>query len=413
MSDLFRKEAVSAATSRLDGKVMFPSLLRIWVLGGLLIIIIATAVTFLSLAEYERKQTVAGWIVPENGAVRAAALRGGIVEDTYVIPGAQVEKGTPLLALRLSAETAEGDILSVLNETLEAQVEAARNGADATLERIDAEDRRLLKLISGRETEQIALTTQIQAQTQRLQQMTETALWARENFEEGLTTRADAESWKLQKQEIEQDLLTLKRALRSTETEIEDFRRQLDRLPAERRTAMSERDQVIAALNERTVRNEADGQYILTAPVAGRVEVVPIEKGQLIASGETGAILTPEGDALLAEIFVPSRAIGFIETGQEVRLKYDAFPFQSFGTGQAVIEDISQTILAPDEVSLAGISLQEPVFRVRARIKSDQIEAYGRDITLRSGLTLTADVIVDDRTLIEWLLDPLFAAGRA
>jgi membrane fusion protein len=54
----------------------------------------------------------------------------------------------------------------------------------------------------------------------------------------------------------------------------------------------------------------------------------------------------------------------------------------------------------------------ESVFLVRAEIDSSYVEAYGREFALQPGMLLTADVIVDRRNLLEFLFDPIFAAGR-
>ena len=73
---------------------------------------------------------------------------------------------------------------------------------------------------------------------------------------------------------------------------------------------------------------------------------------------------------------------------------------------------VSRTVLAPAEVAIPGLQLQEPVFRVRVKLSSDQVAAYGRPMPLQPGMLLTADVVIDRRSLLEWLLDPLYAAGR-
>lgn len=392
---------------------MFPPLLGVWVFAVLLGGVIAAGAVFLSTADYTRKESVSGWIVPETGAVRAASLRSGIVDSIFVSTGQYVQAGEPILSMRMSVETQAGDVFGAIEQALGEQLAATQRNAEASLERLNLEEARLKSLVVGRQQEQAAIQDQIIAQNDRLQTITTTAEWAQTNFEQGLITRASAQSWQEQQREAEQELLSLQRALRAIETEITDLTRQMERIPADRLIAISEQERAVAALNERSVQNDADGQYVLTSPISGRIEVIPLEQGQMLMQGGSGAVLTPAGDALVAELFVPSRAIGFIENGQEVRLKYDAFPFQRFGTGAAIIHDISRTILTPDEVSLAGIALQEPVFRIRAILESENIEAYGRSIDLRSGLTLMADVIVDERSLFEWLLDPLFAVGRS
>ena len=108
---------------------------------------------------------------------------------------------------------------------------------------------------------------------------------------------------------------------------------------------------------------------------------------------------------------MPSRAAGFIRAGQEVRLKYQAFPHQRFGVGHGVVTDVSRTVLAPNEVEIPGLVVQEPVFRVRVRLARADVSAYGERIPLQPGMLLTADMVIDKRTLAEWLLDPIYAAG--
>ena len=91
---------------------------------------------------------------------------------------------------------------------------------------------------------------------------------------------------------------------------------------------------------------------------------------------------------------------------------YQAYPHQRFGSGKATITAISRTVLAPNEAAIPGLNLQEPVFRVEAMLERAEVDAYGETIPLQPGLLLNADIILDRRSLIEWLFDPLFAAGR-
>lgn len=139
---------------------------------------------------------------------------------------------------------------------------------------------------------------------------------------------------------------------------------------------------------------------------------MPVQIGQSLQPGATVAVLTPKNSRLEAELYVPSRAAGFIRPGQEVRLMYQAYPHQKFGTGEGVVTSVSSTVLAPTEVAIPGLTVQEPVFRVRVQLARDSMQAYGEALPLRPGMLLTADVVIDRRTLMEWLLDPLYAAGR-
>jgi membrane fusion protein len=151
---------------------------------------------------------------------------------------------------------------------------------------------------------------------------------------------------------------------------------------------------------------------VVTAALPGRVAAVPVERGQTLAPGATIAIVTPLNSPLEAELYTPSRSAGFVRVGQEVRLMYQAFPHQKFGTGKGTVTAISRTVLAPSEVSIPGVVVQEPVFRVRVRLERPNVQAYGETTALQPGMLLNADVVIDRRSLLEWLLDPLYAAGR-
>ena len=146
--------------------------------------------------------------------------------------------------------------------------------------------------------------------------------------------------------------------------------------------------------------------------MAGRVAALPLDRGQTAQPGAVVAVLTAGDSPLEAELYAPSRAAGFVREGQEVRLMYQAFPHQKFGVGEGRVISVSRTVLAPSEVSIPGLQVQEPVFRVRVKLDKSSVAAYGETMPLQPGMLLTADVVIDRRSLLEWLLDPLYAAGR-
>jgi membrane fusion protein len=91
---------------------------------------------------------------------------------------------------------------------------------------------------------------------------------------------------------------------------------------------------------------------------------------------------------------------------------YEAFPYEKFGTARGTVTSISRTILGPSEVSIPGLNVSQPAFRVRASLASEDIHAYGQAVPLQPGMLVNADVVFDRRSLLQWLLDPLYAAGR-
>jgi membrane fusion protein len=124
--------------------------------------------------------------------------------------------------------------------------------------------------------------------------------------------------------------------------------------------------------------------------------------------------IVPAGAKLQAQLFSPSRAIGFVHPGQHVLLRYQAFPYQKFGYYEGVVADISRSAVNPAELShqLAGLSSlftpNEPIFRITVSLAKQTVLAYGKPVPLQPGMQLEADVLIESRRLIEWVFDPLF-----
>jgi len=412
MTKLFRPEAIQHATRRLGGDVVLISPLSVWLLGGLLVAVLLGSAFFASSATYARKEAVVGWLSPEAGIVRATAARGGAIMEMSVAEGDLVEAGDPMATLRLSAATTDGDVGTAIAATLEAQAEAAETRARATLRRLDGNASRLRTQKAGLAAELEQIGKQIALQTTRVGLIKADADNAQASADEGLLPRVDADARRVAYVDAQLALSSLEQSATLLRNRISDMDSQLAAIPVEKELALAEAEAAAAALAERTTQTNIANEYVVTSPISGRVDALTVRRGQSLTPGTAVAAISPIDSALIAELYVPSRAAGFIKADQEVRLKYQAFPYQRFGVGEAQIQTVSLTVLSPNEVPIPGVQLQEPVFRVLARLEREDIDAYGEPIPLRSGMLLSADIVIDRRTLLEWLLDPLYAAGR-
>lgn len=117
---------------------------------------------------------------------------------------------------------------------------------------------------------------------------------------------------------------------------------------------------------------------------------------------------------LQARLLVPSRAAGFIDPGSCVVLRYQAYPYQKFGQQYGRVSSISNSALSSDEVvAMTGQRPQEPLYRVQVTLDRQRIIAYGKPKALRPGMALSADILMDRRTLIDWAFAPLYGLGQS
>lgn len=412
MSDLFRPEAVSHATRRLNGVVVLATPLPFRVLAALAVIFVTGAVLFVSTASYARKETVVGWLTPDAGMIRLAARQGGVVETVAVKEGDIVAVGQPVATLRLSTALERGDAYAALRDSLSAQAGAAGSRAAAARGALDAEQRQLTLRRTALGRELAETRRRIGLQRERVDLANAEVARAETISAQGYLPRRELDARRSAGLAAEQALSELASTALALEREMGEVSARLAAIPIDRRAADAEARAVTAGLDQQRTETEAQSSYVVVATVAGRIVALPVQQGQTVAPGAVLAVVTPKGSMLEAELYAPSRAAGFVREGQDVRLMYQAFPHQKFGVGAGTVMSVSRTVLAPAEVAIPGLQVQEPVFRVRVRLARDSVTAYGETLPLQPGMLLSADVVIDRRSLLEWLLDPLYAAGR-
>jgi membrane fusion protein len=413
MNDLFRREAIFHATQRrLSGSVVLATPLSVRCLGLVLAAIALAAVIFVSMASYARKATVTGWLVPDRGLIRATASSGGFILSMGVKEGDRIERGAKLAEIRVAADIAAGNVGEQAIAQLRAEAEAAHAKAKSQIEHLDAESVQSLARLGKLRDELGQVRKQVELQEQRLALARQEVARSDELASRGLLALRDRDGRRGAALSAEQDLATQRRLISSTEREAADVTARLSAIELEKATAAAESRAAEANLEQRMNDAEARRVQFVLSPVAGRVAALPVAAGQPVSAGGTVAVLIPDGAKLEAELLAPSSAAGFIRPGQETQLMLQAFPHQRFGTVKGSIKAISRTVLGPTEISIPGLKIEEPVFRVRVSLAHDDIHAYGEAIPLQPGMLLTADVVFDRRSLIRWLFDPLFAVAE-
>jgi membrane fusion protein len=89
-----------------------------------------------------------------------------------------------------------------------------------------------------------------------------------------------------------------------------------------------------------------------------------------------------------------------------VVLRYEAFPHERFGQYKGVITEISRNVWTPGE-KIGPLAVKEPVYRVDVRMERQSVAALGTEIALRPGMLVNADILLERRTLLEWLFEPV------
>ena len=224
----------------------------------------------------------------------------------------------------------------------------------------------------------------------------------------GFTSKFEVERRRGEYLAAQQQLEQLNQQRAQIITQIAGLRSDTARLPIDLQTKSGELDNEIQNLRQRLSEGSSARDYVVTAPISGRISALQTGVGRLANPALPLMSILPDGARLGAELLVPSRAAGFVREGQRVRLLYEAFPYQRFGSFGGTIERVSRTVLTPEQVD-APIKLAESVYRLHVRLDAQAIRAFGERFALQPGMTLTAHIQLERRSFIDWFLEPLRA----
>lgn len=412
MSDLFRKEVIDKQSSKHLGDVFVATPLSFWAITLLIGALVAGIIAFAIFGEYARKERVTGVLTPSAGLVDVVPTRPGNFEEIYVQIGHQVRKGDPLFRLTNDIGLSGGQQLSA---ALLAQMENEKANLAAQLVRIPEDfalQRRRLRLQHQEKT------AQADRFVDRITTLRRTVDLEENLFRKMQNLLADEAASALEVAAAENRFLTATQNLQSLENaradtlaELTDIDSQISLLPTAQTAQELEIENRISAIEQRMITNDADTETLITAPVSGTIAALTARRGQQTYADRAALTILPEGAALEAELYVPTRAIGFVKAGQRVRLSYDAFPYQKFGVYDGTITEVSKTVVSGADLANVN-TITEAVFLVRVTIAQQSIEASGETVPLQSGMSLGADLILEDRKIWEWAFDPLLGAIR-
>ena len=405
---LFRNEAIQFQQhNRQWGDVASLQPLSTKVVVWFLATSAAVIILFLFVAQYARKEVAVGYLTPTTGTAKIFALERGTIKDVHVEEGSTVREGQPLLTIETDQIAADGDDVnaSMLN-TLRSQKAFIAENINREEERTGSERERLRGLVRGLGAEISELQSQIELQTERLKVVGSDFDSAAQLKSKGFMSAVDFRRREVQVLEHKQAISALNQQLAERKNQLTEAQFSLQQLPTVMAQKVQELRNDLAEVEQRIAQVNIRRAYVIRAPINGRISTLQATVGQNADPLRLQLEIIPEGSVLQAVLFLPARAIGFVEPGQAVRILYEAFPYQHFGTYPGHVVKVSQTILTSSD-AVGPIKLNEPAYRVTVALERPDIDADGKRVALQPDMLLKADVILEKRSLMSWLTNTL------
>ena len=403
---MYRQEALESRVKGFSNPVTITGSLAVHLMLAGIFLVAAGLIAFGLLTDYTRRAAVAGYLSPESGSISVTATRAGQL-FVEIPSGASVAAGDKL------ARIVGYDVDATGRSLLELEIQGLQEAKALVGERLDLARSRLDPL---RDQEALALAqhqrdiasakTLVSSRQAQLDIAAEDMARNQTLSERGLVASAAL-------QEVQQRLIVAEQALGEAEAHLASLEAQTEQLQIDWRMRGVELRQAINTL-ERDQRT-LDGQIIqaqarresgLFAPVGGTVTYSSAQDGEAVNVGAQLFQITPKDSELRATLLAPSSAVGFVEVGDVVQIRYSAFPYREHGVFSGTVRKIDDAAQLPNAIR-APISVSEPVYRISVQVEQAPESKSGNQLRLASGMTLEASIIIDQKPLLLWLLDPL------
>ncbi|AEK63296.1 putative secretion protein [Collimonas fungivorans Ter331] len=410
---LFREQALAAQQTKWLGDIVLVRPLSYTFLTAFAVLLAAMICAFLAWGSYTRHSTVSGQLIPDAGLIKVYASQTGIVIEQHVKEGQQVKAGEVLYVLSSERQSSTlGPTQAAISSQVEQRQASLRDEMQKTRQLQQEERAGLNNKIAALGNELAKLDNQIAGQQDRVKLAQETLqryqgllqqdYISKEQFQQKQEELLDQKN---RQQSLERDRITVGRELSAQQTE-------LSGLSLKHQNLLAQIDRTLTSTGQELTESEAKRRIVVTAPGAGIATAVIADAGQSVDGNRPLVSIVPAGATLRAELYAPSRAIGFIRPGDQVLIRYQAYPYQKFGHQKGGVASVAKTALPNNElnaIGTSGSSNSEPMYRIDVRLASQQVTAYGKPQALQAGMLLEADVRQEKLRLYEWVLEPLYS----
>ena len=417
-----------------------------------LIAALVFAIVWSCLGRIDVVATAQGRVVPTGRSKVVQPMEAGIVKAIHVLDGQTVKAGQVLVEIDATQTGADREHLAA--DLMAARMDAARlkaalaiddpaaafvppAGADGGLVRMQqalltsqVEEHRskvasLNDEIARKQADRAGIEAAIVKNERMLPLVREQADARLKLSDRGFFPRLTALDSVQKTIQIEQDLTVARHQREETLAAVASLQRQISQAKAEYQktvlVSLAEAETRISDLSQELIKaTQRQALQTLTAPIDGVVQQLAIHTvGGVVTPAQPLLVVAPEDDALEIEAMILNRDIGFVEVGQEAKVKLETFLFTKYGTipgrvlsvsRDAVQDEAPAAASGPAQAAAPGAApggARAPVYPARISLDRTSVTVAGRPVPLGAGMAATVEIKTGSRRLIEYILSPI------
>ncbi|CCW31363.1 putative Colicin V secretion protein [Xenorhabdus nematophila F1] len=407
-NSIFRAEALQHKREGWLGasRLHIPSALSICCLT--ILVIFFFIILIIAFGSYSERINVIGTVVYKPPAVSLIAQSSGIITHSLALEQTRVKRNESIFSISGDTQTNLGATNVETVELLNKQRNALSKKLDIAANESKANKIYLSEKIKNKQQEIESLQNLIEtSEKQQAWFEKKSNLYA--NFKKkGIALDAE---WINRKKDYYASTLSISSAkvkviallgeLQDLKNDVSAIDRKLDKETASLTVE-------IADIAQKILITEKQKEYLIVAPFDGMITSVTAHIGERVTAGQQIAVLIPQGATEKVELFSPSDSLGEVTSGQQVRMRVSAYPYQWYGKIAGIIETISAApVNVTSQMQMKGEEVKKGLFRI---VVQPKLTGQQTNISLLPGMEVETEIYVKTRKLYEWLFIPIKGA---
>ncbi len=184
---------------------------------------------------------------------------------------------------------------------------------------------------------------------------------------------------------------------------ISDNKKRIAEIDSQFMRIILENEQKLSDINSKISQTQLNVRYQeLRAPVGGAIFDLQSKNPGFVANATQKLLQIVPNENYTAEVFITNKDIGFVRKGMKVDVRIDSFPYSEFGDIKGEVIDVASDALPPDQTH------QYYRFPTRVRLYKQSLVIQGKNVSLQSGMSVTANIKIREERTVMSLFTELF-----
>lgn len=410
----YRKEAVNHNTKKWHGKAILIKSFPVKYILLFFSIFTAFIMYFLFFCSYYQSVNYLGEISTIPKAISIFSPAQGFVKKSFFVEGQYVEKNQIIYLIDISKSTTEGNVSDSQIENIRKQI----SNTDDIINEINLSKRMSIENLKKQKIQYQDTLILIEERVKETKKELEFYKKNKDDYskyqKKGLITKDQLVNQRTLYYQLQNELVNLEGKSKQITFDINE-------IDNESKLKSSEFDNQVyqTKLQQTELKKElstimSNDSIAIRASSDGRIDSLSVSEGQMINIGDSLLQISPSKIRNYYLVsWVTNSTIPYINVGDSVNIRYDAFPADKFGTFSGKIITISKTPASIREISNYSIgdniaqNNQSPYYKVVIKPEKKYFYYNKKRFSIENGMKANIFFFLEKRKIYQWIITPI------